>query len=64
LFAGLALKGATLRPDNDTNKELYGRKIEGKEILMGDVVKPPAAAHDLIAALSKYSFREAKDKPR
>jgi lipid-binding SYLF domain-containing protein len=62
LFAGIALTGATLRPDHDVNQELYGRKLEAREIMDGDVA-PPAAAHALLAALSKYSYREAKDKP-
>src|SRR5215831_11935460 len=26
-FAGLSLSGSTLRPDNDANKDLYGKKI-------------------------------------
>jgi lipid-binding SYLF domain-containing protein len=26
-FAGISLDGATLRPDNDSNSELYGRKL-------------------------------------
>jgi hypothetical protein len=51
-----------MRPDDDTNRELYGRKISGREILAGDV-KPPTAAHELLAALGKYSFREDKDRP-
>jgi len=62
LFAGIALQGATLRPDEDANKEMYGAKLTNKEILTGDV-KRPAAAGPLNAALSKYSFREAKDTP-
>ena len=62
LFAGIALQGATLRPDVDVNQELYGAKLTNKEILTGDV-KSPASAQPLIAALSKYSFRESKDTP-
>jgi len=62
LFAGIALTGATLRPDNDTNQELYGRKLDAKDILTGDV-QTPAAARPLITALSRYSFHEDKDKP-
>ena len=62
LFAGIALQGATLRPDEDANKEMYGAKLTNKEILTGDV-KRPSAAGPLNAALSKYSFREAKDTP-
>jgi lipid-binding SYLF domain-containing protein len=43
LFAGLSLGGATLRPDNATNKELYGRDATNREILTG-MQTPPAAA--------------------
>ena len=43
LFAGIALDGATLRPDNDTNKDLYGRDVTQREILAGDL-KTPAVA--------------------
>jgi lipid-binding SYLF domain-containing protein len=62
LFAGIALHGATMRPDNDVNAELYGSKLTNKEILTGDV-KPPAAAMDLIHALNRYSPHEEKDTP-
>lgn len=57
LFAGVSLKGATLRNDLDQNEELYGRKMNNKEVLAGDV-KPPDAAQKLIAALDKYSGRK------
>src|ERR1700692_1294187 len=33
LFAGISLDGATLRPDGDTNKELYRRDTTNREIL-------------------------------
>jgi len=62
LFAGIALQGATLRPDNDVNQELYGAKLSNKEILMGDQ-HAPDSAHSLVSALGKYSYREEKDKP-
>jgi lipid-binding SYLF domain-containing protein len=62
LFAGIALTGATLRPDNDVDQELYGSKLTNKEILTGDTAVP-TAGRPLIAALSKYSPVEAKDKP-
>jgi lipid-binding SYLF domain-containing protein len=57
LFAGIALQGATLRPDNDVNQELYGRKLTNKEILTGGVA-PPASAHELVSALNRFSPRE------
>jgi lipid-binding SYLF domain-containing protein len=62
LFAGIALHGATMRPDQDVNEELYGSKLTNKEILMGGQT-PPAAAMGLIRALGRYSPREEKDKP-
>jgi lipid-binding SYLF domain-containing protein len=62
LFAGIALQGATLRPDADANAELYGAKLTNKEILTGTQAAP-ASAQALIADLGKYSYREEKDKP-
>lgn len=57
LFAGIALKGATLRNDLDVNAELYGRKIDNKEVL-GGAVEAPAAAQVLRDGLDKYSMRK------
>ena len=62
LFAGIALHGATLRPDNDVNEELYGSKLTNKQLLSGGQTAP-ASAMDLITALNRYSPREDKDKP-
>jgi lipid-binding SYLF domain-containing protein len=62
LFAGIALHGATLRPDNDVNEELYGTKLTNVEILKGGQKTPPVAI-ELITALNRYSPREDKDKP-
>ncbi len=44
LFAGISLEGATLRPDEDTNKDLYGHEATNREILTGDFAAPSAAA--------------------
>jgi lipid-binding SYLF domain-containing protein len=54
VFAGLALEGATLRSDVDENQELYGKRLETKDILMAGM-QPPAAARPLIAALARHS---------
>ena len=56
-FAGLALTGATLRPDEDSNAALYGKKLTSQEIVDGQV-KAPSAASKLLAELSRYSPRE------
>jgi lipid-binding SYLF domain-containing protein len=62
LFAGIALTGATLRPDNDVNQELYGSKLTAKEILTGGT-QPPPAAEPLLTALNHQSRHESADRP-
>ena len=59
IFAGLALEGATLRQDLDDNANLYGKKLENKQIVTTGV-RPPKAAAKLLALLNKYSARESK----
>jgi SH3 domain-containing YSC84-like protein 1 len=54
LFAGISLTGATLRPDGDTNRELYGHDSTNREILTGDF-KTPAAAGKFEHALNRDS---------
>ena len=58
IFAGVSLGGATLRNDLDSNKELYGKRLNNREILM-QKVKAPAAASKLLMLLSRYSKHEA-----
>ena len=53
-FAGVSLEGATLRPDNEDNREMYGRSLTQSEILKGGV-NPPASARPLYAELSRYA---------
>jgi SH3 domain-containing YSC84-like protein 1 len=63
LFAGVSLKGATLRPDRDENAELYGSKMGTGDVLTGNL-QSPAAARPLIAELNKYSMRKETDADR
>ena len=56
VFAGLALKGATLRQDLDDNETLYGKKLDNREVVTGGIA-PPAAAQKLLSLLSQYSSR-------
>jgi lipid-binding SYLF domain-containing protein len=56
LFAGLALEGATLRQDLDDNAELYGKKLENREIVTSGIHAPKGAAR-LMALLNKYSVQ-------
>ncbi len=55
LFAGVSLEGASLRPDNDANEEVYGREISARDIVLGSQVAAPAAANKLIGLLQKTS---------
>ena len=59
LFAGISLEGATLRPDEDTNKELYGRSATNREILTGDF-KTPASAETFERRLNRESPERQK----
>ncbi len=62
LFAGISVKGATLRPANDWNEELYGSKLSNREILMSGNVKAPADAMPLIHELDRYSSSSNADR--
>jgi lipid-binding SYLF domain-containing protein len=55
LFAGISLEGSTLRPDNDANKDVYGRKITAKEIVLGHKIGVPASGRLLVRVLQKYA---------
>jgi lipid-binding SYLF domain-containing protein len=54
LFAGISLEGATLRPDGETDRELYGREASNREILTGDF-KAPASAEKFERRLNRES---------
>ena len=58
LFAGVSLTGATLRQDLGSNRALYGKTLENREILQGNLAVPGAAS-GFIAALNKYSSRKS-----
>ncbi len=53
VFAGISLDGSTLRPDQEENRELYGRDITPKEIIMGDAPRPEVA-RPLYSTLNQY----------
>jgi lipid-binding SYLF domain-containing protein len=55
LFAGISLEGSTLRPDNDANARVYGRKISSKDIALHGAVPVPQAARTLIETLNQHS---------
>jgi lipid-binding SYLF domain-containing protein len=61
VFAGISLDGATLRPDDDSNAELYHPKRTNQEIVMGNT-QAPAAASQLRAELNRYSAQKEERK--
>ena len=56
IFAGVSLEGATLRQDVSDNREIYGRTLENREIIEGEL-SVPKPAKNLISLLNKYSSR-------
>jgi lipid-binding SYLF domain-containing protein len=55
LFAGVSLEGASLRPDEEGNDALYGRKISANEIVLGPSPAIPSSGQHLVALLEKAS---------
>lgn len=53
LFAGISLEGSTIRPDNDGNKRIYGKKISAKDIVIAPETHVPPAAERLISTLNE-----------
>jgi len=61
LFAGISLEGSTLRPDNDANQRVYGRKLEAEAIIMKGSVAVPPPAQQMIAELNRKSPKNTSD---
>jgi SH3 domain-containing YSC84-like protein 1 len=64
LFAGISLKGASLRPDTKENAALYGHEMTNKDILMSSSVQAPAGARELIDSLNKYAASSSADRAK
>jgi lipid-binding SYLF domain-containing protein len=52
LFAGIDLSGGVLRPDEDGNKEMYGRNASPRTILASREISAPPAATAFLRALA------------
>src|SRR6202047_5466868 len=59
LFAGICVEGSTLRPDNDANERIYGKRMEAKEIALHGAVPIPPSAKLLISTLNQHSPKHA-----
>lgn len=61
LFAGVSLEGSTLRSDGSANENLYGQKLDAKDIIVDHKVAIPACAKDLVALLDAKSPKNKSD---
>jgi SH3 domain-containing YSC84-like protein 1 len=61
LFAGISLEGSTLRPDNDANQKLYGKKLTATEIIRKGAVPVPSSGQKLVSLLEKKSPKNHSD---
>ena len=57
LFAGVSLDGASLRPDDDANEQVYGRRITARTIVTADSMPVPSAGRRFVAALEQHAPR-------
>jgi lipid-binding SYLF domain-containing protein len=61
LFAGISLEGSTLRPDNDANEKVYGKKVTAQEIVLKGTVPVPPSGQKLVSLLEKKSPKNLSD---
>jgi Las17-binding protein actin regulator len=62
LFVGVSLEGSSLRPDNEANESLYGKKVSARDIVLEGAVPSPASAQKLLATLNQSSPKEQAQK--
>ena len=63
LFAGISLEGTSLRPDNDANKDVYGRALTARQIVTGAPITVPEWGRHLVSVLEKAAPRNESKKP-
>jgi len=56
-FAGIALEGSTVRPDNGANKQIYEQKLSAREIVLSGHVAIPSAAQSMVSTLDSKTPR-------
>jgi len=61
LFAGISLEGSTLRPDNDANERVYGKKVTAKEIIRDGAEPVPPSGEKLVSLLNRKSPKNLSD---
>lgn len=58
LFAGVTINGSTVRADRDANERLYGKPLDGAQIVLDGIeVESPTPVAEWIQTLSRYAGR-------
>lgn len=60
LFAGAALNGAVVMPDNAANRDYYGKPVSSRDILLENKVSIQPSSAELVNQLNDYSLRWGK----
>jgi lipid-binding SYLF domain-containing protein len=55
VFAGISLEGSTLRPDNDANRNVYGKEATAAAIIAESKFEAPPEGRKLVSRLQKAS---------
>ncbi|MGB8475541.1 MAG: lipid-binding SYLF domain-containing protein [Candidatus Acidiferrum sp.] len=61
LFAGISLNGSTVRPDNEANERVYGKRLSAEAIIFKGAAAVPPPAQQMIAYLNRKSPRNTSD---
>ena len=61
LFAGISLEGSTLRPDNNANEKIYGKKVTATEVVRQGAVPVPSSGQKMISLLNQHSGKNLSD---
>jgi len=64
VFGGVSLSGATLRPDGDGNKNLYGEKVSAEQIVASQGVTMPEEAKTLVNALTAVTINKPAEQAK
>jgi lipid-binding SYLF domain-containing protein len=55
LFAGISLDGSVISIDDSANRKVYGKAVNGEQILLDNRVKPTATVQPFLTSLQKVS---------
>ncbi|MCM8790185.1 MAG: lipid-binding SYLF domain-containing protein [Candidatus Omnitrophica bacterium] len=58
LFAGAKIEGAVIAQHWEGDKELYGKDLSAKQILLQNAAKMPKSAETVLKVLNKYPFKK------